>query len=222
MKPIKIDYKTNIQQRRIDKKLFIFETIRNLDEAIDQICEAMDEQQKIDPFAEDLSPYFGVLWPAAEGLAQYIHEHPELVKKKTVLELGCGLGFPAMMATHLGGEVLATDFHPDVEQFFKRNCRHSVIECDYKRFNWRDSSEEIGQYDVVMGSDVLYESKHAKEVAMGLVRFVKKGGVVLLADPGRAYLQNFVTAMNELGYEEELVPITIADKDIFLLKFLIN
>lgn len=222
MRPVHINYKTNIQQRRFDHKLFIFETIRNLDEAIDQICEAMSETQKLDPFAEDLSPYFGVLWPAAEGLAQYLYDHPELVKKKSVLELGCGLGFPAMMATHLGGKVLATDFHPDVETFFLRNCRHSVIECDYKRFNWRESEEQIGLFDVVMGSDILYESKHAKEVALGLVRFVKKGGIVLLADPGRAYLQNFVSAMNELGYKEELVPITVNDKDIFLLKFLID
>jgi predicted nicotinamide N-methyase len=222
MKSKPIDYKTIIQQRRFENKLFVMETIRDLDEAIDQICEAMSDDEKLDPFAEDLSPYFGILWPAAEGLSQYLFENPDLVKKKTVLELGSGLGYPSMMATYLGGKVLTTDYHPDVEEFFKRNCRHSVIECEYKRFNWREKTEDIGVYDVVMGSDILYESKHPKEVAQGLLRFVKKGGVVLLADPGRAYLQNFVNAMNELGYREELVPITIKDKDIFLFKFEIN
>lgn len=127
-----------------------------------------------------------------------------------------------MTATHLGAKVLTTDYHPDVEFFFKRNCTHSVIECEYKRFNWREEKEDIGLFDVVMGSDILYESKHAKEVALGLLRFVKPNGIVLLADPGRAYLQNFINAMNELGYREELVPITIKDKDIFLFKFSIN
>ncbi len=217
-----INYITNMKNKKFPNKVFILETIRDLDEAIDQICDQMSEDEKLDPFAEDLSPYFGVLWPAAEGLSNYLYDHPTLVKKKTVLELGCGLGYPSLMATFLGAKVLATDYHPDVEFFFKRNCRHSVIECAYQRFNWRETTEDIGQFDVVIGSDILYESKHAKEVAMGLLRFVKPGGVILLADPGRAYLQNFVHAMNELGYAEELIPTSVEKNDIFILKFQIN
>lgn len=218
----RINYKTNMQQRKFSEKLFVMETIRDLDEAIDQICEAMSEEEKVDPFAEDLSPYFGILWPAAEALSIFLSENSILVKNKKVLELGCGLGYPSMMATHLGGHVLATDYHPDVEFFFHRNCQHSVLQCDYKRFNWRETEEDIGLFDVVMGSDILYESKHAKEVARGLLRFVKPGGIILLADPGRAYLQNFITAMNELGYSEEFHSISVKEKDIFLFKFLID
>lgn len=220
MRTIKVDYRTQITQRKLGNKLYVMETIRNLDEAIDQICEALTPEEQKDPFAEDLCPYFGILWPAAEGLAIYLNDHPELVKGKSVLELGCGLGLPSIVASHLGGKVLATDFHPDVEEYFKRNCRHSVIHCDYQRLNWREERTDLGLYDVVMGSDVLYESKHPSEVAKGLIKFVAPGGTIILSDPGRSYLQQFVTAMNQEGFKDELIPLSVDEKDIFVFKFL--
>jgi predicted nicotinamide N-methyase len=220
MRTIKVDYRTQITQRKLGNKLYVMETIRNLDEAIDQICEALTPEEQKDPFAEDLCPYFGILWPAAEGLAIYLNEHPEVVKGKTVLELGCGLGLPSIVASHLGGKVLATDFHPDVEEYFRRNCRHSVVQCDYQRLNWREERTDLGLYDLVMGSDVLYESKHPSEVARGLIKFLAPGGTIILSDPGRSYLQQFVTAMNTEGFKDELIPLSIDGKDIFVFRFL--
>lgn len=219
MRTIKVNYKTQITQRKLGDKLYVVETIRNLDEAIDQICEALTPEEQKDPFAEDLCPYFGVLWPAAEALSIHLSEHPELLKNQSVLELGCGLGYPSLVASHLGAKVLATDFHPDVEEYFKRNCEHSVVDCDYRRLNWRDDKQDIGKFDLVMGSDVLYESKHPSEVARGLIRFLKPNGKILLSDPGRSYLQQFVTAMNNEGFKEELFPVTIENKDMFVFLF---
>lgn len=213
-------YRTHIQQRRYADKLFVLETIRDLDEAIDQLCDELGPDGEKDPFAEDLCPYFGILWPAAEGLAQYLAENPQLVKKKRVLELGCGLGLPSLVAHHLGADVLATDFHPDVEAYYHRNCRHSNFdELLYQRFNWRQGVEDIGLFDVVMGSDVLYESKHPGEVAQGLLRFVRQGGTVLLADPGRNYLPTFVQAMEKLGLNPEVETQIAQQKEIKIYRF---
>lgn len=213
-------YRTHIQQRRYENKLYVLETIRDLDEAIDQLCDELGESGEKDPFAEDLCPYFGILWPAAEGLAQYLSSHASLIKGKTVLELGCGLGLPSLVAAQLGGDVLATDYHPDVEEYFHRNCRHSNLdEIAYQRFNWRDSVEEIGKFDVVMGSDILYESKHPKEVAAGLIRFLKKKGIILLADPGRNYLKVFLEAMEEAGFAQDCESILIEDKTVKVFCF---
>jgi predicted nicotinamide N-methyase len=219
MKKPEIKYVTQTVQRKLGDKVFVMEVIRNLDEAIDQICEAMTEEEKLDPFAEDLCPYFGVLWPAAEALSEYIYDHPELIRSKSVLELGSGLGYPSLVATYLGGKVLATDFHPDVEAFFKRNCRHSSVECAYRRLNWREEKAGIGKFDVVMGSDVLYESKHPEEVAKGLLRFRKEGGIILLSDPGRSYMQNFLSAMKELGQSEDRRVIKLEGKENYVFVF---
>jgi predicted nicotinamide N-methyase len=221
MRTISVKYPTITKQRKFAGKVFVLEVIRDLDEAIDLICQAMTPEEQLDPFAEELCPYFGVLWPSAEGLVEYLIQNPELVKDKTVLELGCGSGLPSLVASHLGGKVLATDYHPDVEEYFLRNCRHSSIDCRYQRLNWREDRKAIGTFDVVIGSDVLYESRHPREVVRGLLKFVKPGGTILLSDPGRSYLQQFVNAMNEEGYPEEMSSFTIAGKDIWLFKFLI-
>ena len=219
MRTIQVKYPTVTRTRKIGNKVYVVEAIRDLDEAIDLICEAMTPDEQLDPFAEDLCPYFGILWPAAEALAEYIAENASLVKNKTVLELGCGLGLPSLVASHLGGQVLATDFHPDVEEYFLRNCRHSSVECEYQRLNWRE--ENVSQkFDVVIGSDVLYESKHPREVALGLLRFVKEDGMIILSDPGRSYLQQFLSAMNDLGVSEEMYSKKVDSKDVFIFKFI--
>lgn len=212
-------YPTQIKQRKLGDKLYVMEVIRDLDEAIDIICASMSPEEQVDPFAEDLCPYFGILWPAAEALSHYLNERPEIIRKRSVLELGCGLGYPSLVATQLGALVLATDYHPDVEEYFKRNCRHSVIECDYRRLNWREDKTDIGLFDVVMGSDVLYESKHPSEVAKGLIRFLKPEGVILLSDPGRVYLGQFLTAMKEEGYSSEVSNYTFEGKQTFVYLF---
>jgi predicted nicotinamide N-methyase len=219
MRPIKVKYHTHIKQRLLGEKLFVLETIRDLDEAIDQICASMSPEEQCDPFAEDLCPYFGILWPAAEALAIYLSEHPQLIKGRRTLELGCGLGYPSLVATHLGAKVLASDFHPDVEEYFQRNCRHSNLHCEYIRLNWREDSRDIGLFDIVMGSDVLYESKHPHEVARGLLRFLKPSGKILLSDPGRNYLQQFINAIKDLGFQEELTSITVEGKENFMFLF---
>jgi predicted nicotinamide N-methyase len=214
-----IKYPTLIKQRTIGGKLFVLETIRDLDEAIDIICDLMSEEEKLDPFSEDLCPYFGILWESSEALSIYLNNNSHLIKNKKVLELGCGLGLPSLVGSFLGGDVLASDFHPDVEEYFLRNCRHSNLDVGYRRLNWRENLSSVGQFDVVIGSDVLYESKHPKELAEGLLKFVSPGGVLILSDPGRAYLQQFINTMNEYGLKEEMSLVNIGSKDIFLLKY---
>lgn len=219
MRPISVKYPTITRTLKIADNVFVIEAIRNLDEAIDILCDSMSPDEQKDPFAEDLCPYFGILWAGSIGLAEYLGVHPEIVKNKSVLELGCGLGLPSLVAAHLGGEVLATDFHPDVEEYFKRNCRHSSIHCDYQRMNWREERNDSQKFDVVIGSDVLYESRHPGEVARGLMKFCKPEGTIILSDPGRNYLQQFVTAMNNEGIKEEMSSIKVEDKDIWIFKF---
>lgn len=200
-------------------KLYVLEVIRSLDEAIDMVCEVLTDEEQKDPFAEDLCPYFGVLWPAAEALSQYLSDHPQVIKNKSILELGCGLGLPSLVATHLGGNVLASDYHPDVEEYYLRNGRHSSLTCKYTRLNWRDDKQDIGTFDLVMGSDVLYENKNALDVAKGLSRFMKPGGKILLSDPGRNYLQPFLEAMKAQGFTEESELVAVKDKEVFVFLF---
>jgi len=218
MRTISVKYPTKTQVLDIAGKKFVLEVIRSLDEAIDLLCNELSEEEQKDPFAEDLCPYFGVLWPSARALAQFIAARPELVKDKKVIELGCGLALPSLVATHLKGDVLATDFHPDVEHYVQRNARHSEISIKYQRLNWRESNS-IGTFDVILGSDILYESKHPDEVALGLLRYSRKGSTIILSDPGRAYLQKFIESMNKLGHQEEIFFVDVEGEEQFVVLY---
>ena len=44
------------------------------------------------------------VWECALDLVEYIKEHPDFVKGKTVLEIGCGQGLPGIMALKQGAE----------------------------------------------------------------------------------------------------------------------
>ncbi|MFP5490873.1 MAG: class I SAM-dependent methyltransferase [Bacteriovoracia bacterium] len=210
-------YRTKIEKRTLHDKVFVMETIFDLDEAIEQLCETLGDHPN--PFAEDLCPYYGVLWPAAEGLAQYLALNNAKLKNKKVVEVGCGLAFPSVVARHFEVDILATDFHEDVPNFLKRNERHNSLEVPYQRFNWRDDVEKLGRFDVVIGSDVLYEPKHPSDVADGFERLLKPGGEVWLADPGRGYLQRFIDEMTLKGFKHELEPQKVREYEIYVFRF---
>eukprot|EP00929_Paragymnodinium_shiwhaense_P079169 TRINITY_DN41180_c0_g1_i1.p1 TRINITY_DN41180_c0_g1~~TRINITY_DN41180_c0_g1_i1.p1 ORF type:complete len:345 (-),score=20.76 TRINITY_DN41180_c0_g1_i1:22-1056(-) len=55
-----------------------------------------------------------VLWPSSYALAAWLHDHPPAnLATSRVIELGSGLGFPSLMAAHLGAkEVVAVDIDP--------------------------------------------------------------------------------------------------------------
>src|SRR3954454_11895919 len=53
-------------------------------------------------------PYWARPWPSGVGLAGHLHD-PPLTPGTTVLELGCGLALPSVIAAQQGARVLATD-----------------------------------------------------------------------------------------------------------------
>lgn len=57
---------------------------------------------------ESLCPYFGAVWPSARAIALEVMAPTPC----RTLEMGCGLGIPALIAARRGFEILATDFHP--------------------------------------------------------------------------------------------------------------
>jgi predicted nicotinamide N-methyase len=208
---------------------FEFTTIRDLDESIDTLCAFFGEEDQDNSLAEEYCPYFGVLWEAGIGLSQHLNRTD--VKGKRVLEIGCGLALPSFVVTRGGGEIIATDFHADVPLFLEKNQKKNNIQFAYRIMNWRNEIErtkmDLGLFDLVIGSDILYESQHPMQVAQALIAFLKPGGKIILADPGRAYIQKFISSMNECGYKEHFTTETVSadltpknkQRDIFIFEF---
>lgn len=199
-------------------------SIANLDEAVDHLCENVPAGAEAEARALDLSPYYGVIWASGRGLAEHLAKMGGFLEGKTVLELGCGLALPSIVAAKLGAKVTALDFHPDVPKFLKVNSAQNGVQIDFKLLDWRTPDLDLGKFDFVMGSDILYESSHPETVARQITTHCHRGSHVLLADPGRTYLQSCVDAITAHGYRSDLFIKPSFDpdgdkRDVFLFSF---
>lgn len=204
------------------------ETLANLNETIDALFIKLEAEGRPE-LLETLCPYFGVVWPSARALAAAIQERGTdgQLRAQSILEVGCGLALPTLVAAQYGATITATDFHPEVPRFLTANLELNQANpyVRYLELDWRSGTPAalLGAFDLVMGSDILYERQHALEVAQTLTKLVRPGGEILLADPARPYLQEFSDAMKAQGFEAE-TQIRLAHdlpvaKEIFLLRF---
>jgi predicted nicotinamide N-methyase len=149
------------------------------DELIDE--SAFDE--------EEFLPYWAELWPSGLALARHV-AGLELGGWK-VLELGCGLGLPALAAALRGAEVLATDWAEEAIELLQRNAERNDVFLRAARVRWSEPEPLLraAPWDLVLGADLLYEGRNAEQLAALLPALC---GEVLLAEPGRPHAKEFL------------------------------
>jgi len=91
---------------------------------------------------DEFMPYWAELWPSALALARVIARRP-LTGRRTV-ELGCGLGLPAIAAAAAGGRVLATDWAPESVAMTARNAERNGVALATRLFRWACAPEPLG------------------------------------------------------------------------------
>jgi predicted nicotinamide N-methyase len=152
---------------------------------------------------EDLAnfPYGLMLWASALGLAEWLSRTPSLVRGKRVLEIGAGVGLAGLAASALGAVVIQTDFQADALTLCRHNAARNAVEGIRiaRRADWRDFPADLRDFDVVIGSDVLYERASHGLLNVLLPRIVVPGGCVLLSDPLRPQALEFVERLEARG-----------------------
>jgi predicted nicotinamide N-methyase len=148
-------------------------------------------------FAQDeFLPYWAELWPSSLALARVVARRP-LTGRRTI-ELGCGLGLPAIAAAIAGARVLATDWAPDAVAMTARNAERNGVALEARPFRWDAAPEPLGPpWQLVLGSDLLYEVRNVAPLLALLPRLTAATGEVWLADPGRAPAAGFLAAAAE-------------------------
>lgn len=206
-------------------------TLRDLDATIDQMFEELQRLQKPE-LLDQLCPYFGVIWPAARALAEVVDHAliPGLQQtvNTRIIELGCGLAMPSLVAAQKGAQVFATDFHPQVERFLKINReKNAASSLRYVEWDWRllpsipaELKTVWGRADWVIASDVLYDRDLPVPLARAMAQAVTSKGRITLTDPGRPYLQLFCDELtkNE-GFRMTTTIARLKQQEIFVLDF---
>jgi len=147
-------------------------------------------------------PYWARLWPSGERLAIAVAESPPGPGTR-VLELGCGLGLPSIVAARGGADVLATDSNTDAVAFAAHGLALNELEATVARADWTsdgDALVERGPFDLVLAADVLYTTANADAAVRLLPRLVEPNGQVWLADPDRAGGRRFLAGARKSFY----------------------
>ncbi len=195
------------------------------------VCTLRDKQQfqDADGIAEGLGissaswAYFGVIWPSGLILAQFISAYNTAAKR--ILEVGCGIGLPSLLLNAKCADITATDYHPEVETFLNRNTSlNNDTTIEFERANWADTNDQLGAFDLIIGSDLLYEDEHSKLLANFINKHAKPSCEILLVDPGRGRKAKMTTRMAEFGFKVSYQKIPQqAESDIdfkgYILKF---
>src|SRR3954447_15745756 len=141
---------------------------------------------------EELLPYWAELWPSSVALARAISTRS--LRGRPTLELGCGLGLVSVAAAIAGGKVLATDWSAESVRFAKSNATRNGVEVETAIVDWAAPQMILvrAPWPLVLGSDVLYESRMVDQMLDLLPRLAGPGGEVWIADPGRKHAERFV------------------------------
>jgi predicted nicotinamide N-methyase len=119
----------------------------------------------------------------------------------SVVELGCGLGVPSLVAAARGASVTAIDWAQDAIELLRLNADRNGLELSAMRIDWR---ELAGSFDLVLAADVLYEQRNVAPLVELLPRLAPEA---LVALAGRPYEAEFLGAVESEPIGERVVRI---------------
>lgn len=134
---------------------------------------------------DEFLPYWAELWPSALALAAALEADPP--QGLRVLELGCGLGLPAIVAARLGATVTACDWSADAVRAAQANAARNGAELTTLVASWFAPGPLLAAapWDLVVAADVFYERRNAAPLLDLVPRLLAPGGRAWIADPGR-------------------------------------
>jgi predicted nicotinamide N-methyase len=132
-------------------------------------------------------PFWAFAWAGGQALARYLLDDPAEVAGRFVLDFGAGSGLVAIAAAKAGAaRVLAAEIDHFAAAAIATNATLNEVEVTVTTADVIDTADP--RWDVVAAGDVCYEQPMAARVARWLAALAGRGCLVLLGDPGRAYL----------------------------------
>jgi predicted nicotinamide N-methyase len=179
-----------------------------------------DRQQFHDPrgHAESIGissaawPLFGLSWPSGVALATRLAQR-DVRADERILEIGCGLALPSLVGHRRGADITASDCHPLAAGFLRANLRlNGLAPMSYRHGQWNTPARERmrsgahrgsvvrGRFDLIIGSDLLYERDASGGLAAFIGRHASARAQVWIVDPDRSNRAAFNRQMEQEGF----------------------
>jgi predicted nicotinamide N-methyase len=169
---------------------------RSAEDLIDEADYARDERL----------PYWAELWPSAQVLAAELA--PRDLSGMRIIELGCGVGLPSVVAALRGAHATATDWYDEALDFARANAHAAGARLETRPLDWNAPPDELvgpdAARDLAIGADLLYEQRNGPALAALLPRLLKPGAEALIADPRRPHADALLVPLLDEGWEHEM------------------
>ena len=176
-----------------------------------EIRSLLDRQQYADPDGAALAagissaswPLFGMVWPSARMLANAMQTQD--IAGKRILEIGCGLALASLVIHRRLGDITASDCHPLTAAFLADNVlRNDLPVLKYQTGHWGRENLGLGQFDLIIASDVLYERDQPETLSQFIHQHSADPVNIIVLDPDRGNRNGFCRKMEALGYTLDL------------------
>jgi predicted nicotinamide N-methyase len=158
------------------------------------------------------TPYGLLLWESAIALARFLARQGEAAfAGRTVLELGCGVGLPGLVAAAHGAVVTQSDHEPHVLTVARENARrngiHAIKQTLADWSNWSDPT----RYDVIIGSDIGYGVDMHDALLAIFEANLATDGTIILSDPSRDQSLVLLGCLERAGWRVSMELDSISD-----------
>ena len=141
-------------------------------------------------------PYWAKVWDSSLLLAYFLGRQPVVLGRR-MLEIGAGLGIVGIYAALCGHQVTITDVNEDALQFARANVLlNHVQHVEVNKLDWNDSTFEE-TYDVIVGSEIVYDRESYPALVEFLRRSLAPGGIIFLAKNAGLHAPNFFVELTK-------------------------
>jgi predicted nicotinamide N-methyase len=153
-------------------------------------------------------PYWAFAWAGGQALARHVLDHPGLVAGRRVLDIGAGCGLVAIAAACAGGRVAAAEPDPFAAAAIALNAGLNGAAVTVETADLLACPP--ARWDAVLAGDMCYEKPLADRLVPWLAACARQGALVLLGDPGRAYLPK--SGLAEIARYQVPTPLELEDR----------
>lgn len=119
-------------------------------------------------------PYWAHLWVGSRVLAEIVAREIDC-RDRRVIDIGCGLGLPAVVAALGGGRVVAVDYVRDALAFAAANARRNRCAVEVVQFDLRQPALRT-EIDICLAADVTYDPQLQEALASFLGTHLSRDG----------------------------------------------
>lgn len=181
--------------------------------------------KNIEPIINDLAnkgeecishfPFWVKVWESSIVLAAHLI-NMDIESGKEILEIGAGMGVVGLFLGLLRHRVTITDYNDDALELLRMNVKHNQLDnVSVRKLDW-NFPDLTGKFDIICGSELVYNNKHTKPIIRLFKDYLKTDGTIFMShDIERMSMISFIETVSGQFKIENVVKRLKGNEEIY-------